>query len=175
MLRARELAVSAGKPVAVDANLRPGRWADLELALGLLRSLCPEARLVKLNVEEARLLTELNDPEAAADALCALGARLAVVTLGAKRRARPRRGLGTRAGRRSASRRYHGRPVGSFGRTCQPPIWPMVTAISAPVCRLVGVVGVRQRKGVHARESSCYDLRLELSTDGFEAGEVVAA
>jgi len=38
-LRARELALSAGKPVAVDANLRPGRWADLELALGLVRSL----------------------------------------------------------------------------------------------------------------------------------------
>lgn len=82
-LRARELALSAGKPVAVDANLRPARWADLESALGLLRSLCSDALLVKLNVEEARLLTELDDPEAAADAVCALGARLAVVTLGA--------------------------------------------------------------------------------------------
>ena len=47
---------------AVDANLRPTRWTDLELALGLVRSLCPEARLVKLNVEEARLLTGLDDP-----------------------------------------------------------------------------------------------------------------
>ena len=82
-LHARELALSAGKPVAVDANLRPARWADLESALGLLRSLCSDALLVKLNVEEARLLTQLNDPEAAADAVCAFGARLAVVTLGA--------------------------------------------------------------------------------------------
>ncbi len=37
------------------------------------RALTLRALLVKLNVEEARLLTELNDPKAAGDAVCALG------------------------------------------------------------------------------------------------------
>jgi len=82
-LRARELALEAGKPVLIDPNLRPTRWERLEDALELSRSLFEGAFIVRTNDAEARLLTGRDDSAAAAEELVALGARLAVVTLGA--------------------------------------------------------------------------------------------
>ena len=82
-LRARELALAAGRPVLFDPNLRPTRWERLDDALELCRGLFEGAFVVRTNDEEARLLTGLDDPAAAAEELVALGARLAVVTLGA--------------------------------------------------------------------------------------------
>ena len=84
-LRARELALAAGKPLLVDVNLRLGRWESPTQALNVVRSLCAGAFLVKLNREEAQLLSGEIDPARGAEALCAqLGARVVVVTLGAE-------------------------------------------------------------------------------------------
>ena len=81
--RARELALSGGKPVVVDVNLRLHRWPETEAALAVVRRVCTEAFLVKVSGEEARLLTGETEPARAAEQLCAaLGAKLAVVTLG---------------------------------------------------------------------------------------------
>jgi sugar/nucleoside kinase (ribokinase family) len=82
--RARALALDGGKPVVVDVNLRLHRWPDPQAAVAVVRRLCTDALLVKVSGEEARLLTDETDPARAAERICSsLGARLAVVTLGA--------------------------------------------------------------------------------------------
>jgi sugar/nucleoside kinase (ribokinase family) len=84
-LRARELALSRGVPVVFDPNLRKHRWDDLELARRLCRETCVGSFLVRANDEEGRWIAGLGaDAEAAeaAERICALGARIAVVTRG---------------------------------------------------------------------------------------------
>jgi sugar/nucleoside kinase (ribokinase family) len=84
-LRARELALEAGKPLIVDVNLRLNRWDSPAQAINAVHSLCAGAFLVKVNREEAKLLSGESDPARGAEALCArLDARVAVVTLGAE-------------------------------------------------------------------------------------------
>jgi sugar/nucleoside kinase (ribokinase family) len=83
-LRARELALAAGAHVLFDWNLRPHRWPDARAAIEVARSVCEGALLVKLNADEALLLTGERDPARAAEAVTALGCRLALVTLGAE-------------------------------------------------------------------------------------------
>lgn len=84
-LRARELALERDIPVVFDPNIRPNRWGDLERAHELCRAAAAGAFVVRANVEEARSLGAL-EPAAGvaegAEALCALGARVAVVTAG---------------------------------------------------------------------------------------------
>jgi sugar/nucleoside kinase (ribokinase family) len=86
-VRARELALGAGLPVLFDPNLRPGRWRRLEDAVELCRALVPGSFAVKANLDEARLLLDRPDADAAeaAAGVAALGARLGVVTAGAER------------------------------------------------------------------------------------------
>jgi fructokinase len=81
---ARKLALEQGKSVVFDPNLRLHRWPDLGLIAALARELC-EGALVKVNREEALFIAGdgIDDRAAAAEALCALGASVAVVTLGA--------------------------------------------------------------------------------------------
>jgi sugar/nucleoside kinase (ribokinase family) len=82
--RARSLALSAEKPLVVDVNLRPSRWPDPARAVETVRALCDGAFMVKVNVEEASLLSGEPDPARAAEALYAeLGVRVVLVTLGA--------------------------------------------------------------------------------------------
>ena len=82
--RARELALARGKPLFVDVNLRLHRWESPAQATQTMRSLCSGAFLLKVNRDEALLLSGVSEPARAAEALCAeLGARVAVVTLGA--------------------------------------------------------------------------------------------
>jgi fructokinase len=81
-LSARELALDAGKPVLFDPNLRLHRWADPRQAIEVVRAACDGALLVKVNRDEAARLTGQREPEQAAEALCALGAGTAVITLG---------------------------------------------------------------------------------------------
>jgi fructokinase len=78
--RARELALGQRKPVVVDVNLRLHRWPDAREAIEVVRGFCADASLVKVSGEEAELLCGARDP---AVVCSALGARLAVVTLGA--------------------------------------------------------------------------------------------
>jgi len=83
-LRARGLALERGVPVLFDPNIRPNRWRDLDLAAQLSRAALDGAFLVHANLEEARLITGARDagPGDAAEALCELGARIAIVTAG---------------------------------------------------------------------------------------------
>jgi sugar/nucleoside kinase (ribokinase family) len=81
--RARDAALAAGMPVLFDPNLRPTRWHDLGDALERCREMMRDAFLVRVNEEEARLLTGEHEPAAAADRICELGAALGVVSLGA--------------------------------------------------------------------------------------------
>ena len=79
---ARRQALDDGKPVVLDANLRPARWAATETAVSVVRGCVPHVLLLKCNRAEASALTERDDPAAAADALIAMGAVSVVVTLG---------------------------------------------------------------------------------------------
>jgi sugar/nucleoside kinase (ribokinase family) len=83
-LRARRAALDRGVPILFDPNLRPNRWRDMDRAMDLCRDMVVGALLVRTNEAEARELTGEKDPVAAADALVALGAKIAVVTLGAE-------------------------------------------------------------------------------------------
>jgi sugar/nucleoside kinase (ribokinase family) len=83
-LRARDLALAAGKPFIVDVNLRAHRWANLALAVNLMRNLCDGALLVKVNRDESKTLTGEADPIAAAEAIRSWGCEEVVVTLGAE-------------------------------------------------------------------------------------------
>ncbi|MFN8160299.1 MAG: PfkB family carbohydrate kinase [Solirubrobacterales bacterium] len=83
-LRARREALDRGVPVLFDPNLRPNRWREMGPAVEFCRELCDGALVVRANRGEAELLTGETDPAAAALGLCALGARLGVVTLGAE-------------------------------------------------------------------------------------------
>ena len=82
-LRARELALAAGKRLLFDPNLRMRRWPDPSAARDLAVAALEGATLLKLNRAEAELLTGLGDPSAAAERLVEMGARTVAVTLGA--------------------------------------------------------------------------------------------
>lgn len=84
-MAARERALELGRPVVFDASVRLGRWRGNPGRAGTAAGACvPGAFLVKCNALEARLMTGESDPEAAAAALLAAGARHALVTLGAR-------------------------------------------------------------------------------------------
>jgi fructokinase len=84
-LRARELALESGARVCLDPNIRPNRWGgDPAPAARASRDLIPGSALVRANRSEAMAIAGVDDPRAAADELVALGAELAVVTLGAE-------------------------------------------------------------------------------------------
>jgi fructokinase len=84
-LRARDLALSHGIPVVFDPNVRPNRWADMTQAWARCREAVRGSFLTRANLDEARGAAGL-DPgagaEECAEALCGLGARVAVVTMG---------------------------------------------------------------------------------------------
>lgn len=85
-LRARDLAVERGVPVLFDPNLRPNRWSDMGRAIELCREAASGAFAVRANLAEARAIAGLGSEVLGADAaasLCALGARVGVVTMGA--------------------------------------------------------------------------------------------
>jgi sugar/nucleoside kinase (ribokinase family) len=87
-MEARRLALERGAPVLFDPNIRPNRWAagGLDRAAELCRAAMPDAFVVRANAGEARLIAGLDEsvpPAEAATALCALGATVAVVTMGA--------------------------------------------------------------------------------------------
>jgi fructokinase len=81
-MRAREAALARGRPVVFDCNLRLHRWSSPGAAAGAARACLPGAALVRANQREAELMTGEADPERAADALCAAGARTVVISLG---------------------------------------------------------------------------------------------
>ena len=83
-LRARELALKAGVRVCFDPNIRPNRWGGkVEPAAQASRELIAGSYLVRTNLEESLAITSADDPRDAAAEIAALGAQLAVVTMGA--------------------------------------------------------------------------------------------
>jgi fructokinase len=79
-LKLRDRAVELGRPVVVDPDLRPYRFAEPAFAASEVRELVKGAFLVKAGGEEARLLSGEGEPAAAADGLVAMGAAHAIVT-----------------------------------------------------------------------------------------------
>jgi fructokinase len=82
-LAARDRALELGRPVLFDPNLRLHRWPSPDAAVAEANRCVPGALLVRCNRTEAALMTGEADPERAAEALLARGARIVVVTLGA--------------------------------------------------------------------------------------------
>jgi sugar/nucleoside kinase (ribokinase family) len=80
---ARASALARGRPIVLDCNLRLHRWPSEREAVEAVLECVPGARLVRANAREAIAITGESDPNAAARRLLALGAALAVVTLGA--------------------------------------------------------------------------------------------
>jgi fructokinase len=83
-MRARELALSLDQPVIFDPNLRLRGWRSHADAAASANACVPGALLVRANASEASLMTGEEDPERAALALLKAGARLVVITLGAR-------------------------------------------------------------------------------------------
>ncbi len=82
-LRARELALASGAKVCFDPNIRPNRWGgEVGPAAEASRALVEGSFLVRANREEATAIAGVDDPRRAADELAAMGAVLAVVTMG---------------------------------------------------------------------------------------------
>jgi len=83
-MAAREHALTLGRPVVVDPNLRLHRWATAARGAAEVRELIPGAMLVRCNAAEAEILTGESDPAAGAESLLAAGAQHAIVTLGSR-------------------------------------------------------------------------------------------
>ncbi len=81
-MRARELALELERPVIYDPNVRLHRWRSRTEAAAFANECVPGALLVRTNEAEAELMTREDDPERAAAALLAAGARMVVLTLG---------------------------------------------------------------------------------------------
>lgn len=81
-LAARQRALALDRPVVFDPNLRPARWRTTAEAAAAANAVVPGAFLVRTNHAEAEAMTGEPDPERAAAALLAGGARLVLITLG---------------------------------------------------------------------------------------------
>lgn len=75
---------SSGRSVSFDPNLRPSLWPDTATMRDTLNALAVHADWVLPGIEEGRLLTGRDTPEAIADFYLARGARAVVVKLGAE-------------------------------------------------------------------------------------------
>lgn len=81
--RARELALGRGVRVCFDPNIRPSRWGgEMHPAVEASRAVVAGSFLVRANRDEATAITGVAEPHGAAAELVAMGAKLAVVTLG---------------------------------------------------------------------------------------------
>jgi fructokinase len=83
-LAAMAAARDAGRLVSFDANLRLHLWDTAARATATVRQLLPGVDVLKVSIEEARLLTGDSHPEDAARRLRGWQVGLAVVTLGAE-------------------------------------------------------------------------------------------
>src|SRR4051794_4752453 len=83
-IAARTRALAAGVPVLFDPNVRPNRWGALATVAELSRGLAEDAAVLRVNLDEARLLADAGEgahPEELAEALLRLWPQLAVITL----------------------------------------------------------------------------------------------
>ena len=82
-MNARATALEHDLPLVFDPNIRLHRWRSAADAAASANAVVPGALLVRVNEDEATLMTGEADPERAALALVKAGARLVVITLGA--------------------------------------------------------------------------------------------
>jgi len=73
----------AGRTVSFDPNLRPSLWPSRQAMVATLDALAGQADWVFPGIQEARLLTGLDEVEAIADYYLAKGCTLVVIKLGA--------------------------------------------------------------------------------------------
>lgn len=83
-MRARELALSLGRPIVFDPQLSVDWWRSRAEAAAAANACVPDALLVCAGAGDAALMTGEDDPERAALALLKAGARMVVITLGAE-------------------------------------------------------------------------------------------
>lgn len=83
-MRARALALELERPIIFDPNLRLHRWRSHADAAASANACIPGALLVRCNEPEATLMTGEADAERAAVALVKAGAKLVVITRGAR-------------------------------------------------------------------------------------------
>ena len=79
-----QAAKANGTLITYDPNYRASLWTGEDAAMLQMRAVLPLCDIVKISDQETTLLTGHEDPSEAAQALMALGVRLAVVTLGSK-------------------------------------------------------------------------------------------
>lgn len=79
---ALELAKEAGCVLSYDPNYRANLWPNVGTAMEQMRSVLPMMDLVKISDEECGLLTDFDEPDAAAAAIVEQGASVCVVTVG---------------------------------------------------------------------------------------------
>ena len=79
---ALELAKEAGCVLSYDPNYRANLWPNVGAAMEQMRSVLPMMDLVKISDEECGLLTDFDEPDAAAAAIVEQGASVCVVTVG---------------------------------------------------------------------------------------------
>ena len=82
--KAMALARAAGATIGFDPNLRPTLWPSLERMRETINDLATQADWVLPGIEEGRLLTGCDTPEAVAQFYRQRGARSVVVKLGAE-------------------------------------------------------------------------------------------
>ena len=76
-------AKAAGCTMSYDPNYRDSLWPGADVAAQQMRSIVSYMDFIKISAEECPLMTDLDDPEAAAGALLEQGASVVVVTLDA--------------------------------------------------------------------------------------------
>ncbi|MBR2046138.1 MAG: carbohydrate kinase [Agathobacter sp.] len=82
-LKALKMAKEAGCVISYDPNYRAPLWNSKEDAIKEMRSVIPYVDVMKLSDEETELLTDIVEPEGAANKLIEQGVSLVAITLGA--------------------------------------------------------------------------------------------
>jgi len=82
--RALEIAKEAGCMISYDPNYRAPLWDSKEAAVEGMRSVVSYVDVMKISDEETVLLTDMEEPEAAAKKLVDMGVSVVAVTLGAE-------------------------------------------------------------------------------------------
>ena len=82
--KALEIAKEAGCMISYDPNYRAPLWDSKEAAIEGMRSVVSYVDVMKISDEETVLLTDMEEPEAAAKKLVDMGVSVVAVTLGAE-------------------------------------------------------------------------------------------
>lgn len=79
-----KIAKNSGSFISYDPNWRSPLWSDANTGISMMKSLLDFADLVKISDEELKLLFETGNYSAGAEKILAHGAKLVLITLGAR-------------------------------------------------------------------------------------------